>query len=157
MFTRTHSHRAATIVFWPGLLNAMNGKKPTVLVAEDDPDVSAMICAILKTYDFEVKATESGVEALRLARKWLPDAVVLDINLPEMSGLEICRELKADLKTCAMPVVFCSGEGNLAAEAMALGAVAFLEKPEGILKLGPRLREILSLCPALSGRLSITC
>lgn len=145
MFPRTHSSLGTTIASWPGLLGAVLNKKPTVLLAEDDLGVSNMICALLATYNFDVKATASGIEALHLARSWLPDIVVLDINLPEMTGLEICRALKADPRTCVMPVVFCSGEGHLAGEAMALGAAAFLEKPDGVLKLGSCLRETLAL------------
>src|SRR5690348_2220921 len=98
MLTRTESDVTTTIASWPRLCSAMTNRKPTVLLAEDDASVSAMICLILKNQDFEVRAAESGLEALRLAHSWKPDIIILDINLPEMSGLEICRTLKADVQ-----------------------------------------------------------
>ena len=130
---------------WLGLDLPLTARKPTVLLAEDDPEVSLLACMFLKQYNFDVKTTDSGVAALHLARCLNPDIVVLDINLPGMNGLEICRQLKADPKTCAIPVVFCSGEGHLAGQALALGAAAFLGKPQGVLQLADCLYEILSL------------
>lgn len=126
-------------------LDILAGRKPVVLLAEDDLEVSTLACMLLKKYNFDVKTTDSGVEALRLAQCLHPDIIVLDINLPGMNGLEICRHLKADSETCATPVVFCSGEGQLAGEALALGATAFLSKPEGVLQLADCLHEVLAL------------
>lgn len=152
MITRNQSPLSPAVTYWPGLMSVMPGRKPTVLLAEDDPGVSAIICALLKAHDFEVKATDSGLEALLLARSLAPDVVVLDINLPEMSGLEVCRELKAHSKTREMPVVFCSGEEHLSTEALAAGGAAFLEKPGGVLKLAEFLRELIGVRPRIDLR-----
>jgi CheY-like chemotaxis protein len=88
-------------------------------------------------------------DALQLARHFPPDIVVLDVNLPGMNGLEVCRQLKAAPGTRALPVVFCSGERHLAEDAMDLGAAAFLAKPDDILKLPECLHAIL--CHARDG------
>lgn len=144
MLNRTRFHATTTTTSWLRLDSLMSIGKSTVLLAEDDPNVSAMICLLLEAHNFHVRIADSGLQALRMAQDLMPDIVVLDINLPEMSGLEICRILKANPQTCTIPVVFCSGEGHLASEAMASGGAAFLEKPDGILKLSGCLGEILS-------------
>ena len=144
MLPRNRFNPANTNTFWPRLCSLMASGKHTVLLAEDDPNVSAMICMLLEAHNFHVRIADSGLQALRMAQDLMPDIVVLDINLPEMSGLEICRVLKANPQTCTIPVVFCSGEGDLASEALALGGAAFLEKPDGILKLTACLSEILN-------------
>lgn len=117
--------------------------KPTVLVIEDDPYVSAVIWTLLNDNNFTTISESSGPDGLQRVRSILPHIVVLDINLPGMNGLEICRQLKADSKTSALPVVVCSGQTYLASEAMELGAAAFLEKPCDIIKLPACLRQIL--------------
>ena len=144
MVNRTRSPAGPPAALWSGLCQLIANRKPTVLLAEDDPNVSLMISLLLKAQDFDVKVADSGLQALHLAQRWKPDIVVLDINLPEMSGLDICRALKSNPRTCAISIVFCSGESHLAAEALSVGGAAFLEKPGGVLRLTACLHEILN-------------
>src|SRR5215469_17979726 len=87
--------------------------KPTVLIVEDDNYVSAAMWALLTNSNFDVAVTANGAEGLKLAQALSPDIIVLDVNLPGMNGLEICRHLKADLNTSDVPVVFLSGQSQL--------------------------------------------
>jgi CheY-like chemotaxis protein len=119
-------------------------RKPTVLVVQHDPYVSAVLWTLLNHFNFKVVSETSGPVGRQLVRSLSPDAVVLDVDLPGMNGLEICRQLKADPKTRTLPVVFCSGQRYLADEALELGAAAFLDLPGEIIKLPACLREILS-------------
>jgi DNA-binding response OmpR family regulator len=114
-----------------------------VLQVEDDPHVVTIVEILLGRSNFEVISTDTGREALRLAGSIHPDIITLDVDLPDMNGLEICRQLKADPETALLPVVFFSGQSNLAEEGLALGAAAFLVKPNDLTRLGKCLREII--------------
>ena len=118
--------------------------KPTVLLVEDDNYVSAAIWTLLKYSDYDVTIAESGAEGLKLAQSLSPDIVILDVNLPDLNGLEICRRLKADPGTAELPVVFFSGQSERAEEALKLGAEAFLVKPNDIIRLPDCLGQILA-------------
>lgn len=118
--------------------------KPTVLVVQNDPYVSALLWTLLNESGFQVVCETSGPVGCKLAKSISPDAVVLDVNLPGINGLEVCRQLKAGVETSLMPVVFCSRQQYLADEAMELGAAAFLAMPGEIIKLPRCLLAILS-------------
>jgi DNA-binding response OmpR family regulator len=119
-------------------------RKPTLLVVEGDPVVSAILWTLLNRFDFEVISENSGPVGRDLARNLHPDAIVLNVNLPGMNGLEICRQLKADPETRALPVLFCSRQHYLADEAMEVGAAAFLVMPDEVFKLPDCLRQIFA-------------
>lgn len=114
-----------------------------LLQMEDDPDVVTIVETLLCRLKFDVTSTDRGVEGLRLAASLRPDIITLDIDLPDMTGLEVCRRLKADPETALLPVVFFSGQSNLVEEGLALGAAAFLVKPDDLTRLGKCLREIV--------------
>ncbi len=81
---------------------------------------------------FEVLHAHSGSMALQLAAAHHPDAILLDINLPDITGFGICRQLKADPRTQSIPVVFHSAThdtGSARSQAMDVGAVSFLSYP----------------------------
>ncbi|HEX3626906.1 MAG TPA: response regulator [Verrucomicrobiae bacterium] len=118
--------------------------KATVLLVEDDNYVSASIWTLLKYSNFDVAVADSGADGFRLAQSLSPDIVLLDVNLPDMDGLEICRRLKADPATSDIPVVFFSGHGQFAHKALDLGAEAFLTKPNEIVRLADTLTQILT-------------
>jgi DNA-binding response OmpR family regulator len=129
---------------------SLSGGKPFVLLLEDDQYIGAIIWKLLAKFEFEVICAPSGREGLEMASSLRPDFVILDLGLPDMSGLEICRRLKADPETLALPVVFFSAQASLAVEALASGAAAFLEKPKDIGKLPFCLCGILSARTAKS-------
>ena len=118
--------------------------KPAILLLNGNHYVSAVIWTLLNHFGFEIVSETSGPIGLELARSLFPDAVVLDVNLPGMNGLEICRRLKADPATDTLPVIFCTGQVYLADEAMELGAAAFLDEMSGVIQLPDCLRKILS-------------
>ena len=147
---RTHSHRSpvALLAAGRGQPEPASATKPTVLVVEGDPYVSAILWTLLDRFDFEVISETSGPVGRELARNLRLDAVVLDVDLSVMNGLEICRQLKADPETRALPVVFCSGQDYLADEAMEVGATVFLAEPNEVFKLPGCLRQIIAAGPA---------
>jgi CheY-like chemotaxis protein len=100
----------------------------TVLVVEDDPACVELWTRYLGTVRCRVLSTERGSEALALAHRERPSAVVLDITLPEMDGFEILRALKSDDATRDIPVVMCSGLAEQD-RGMREGAAHYLRKP----------------------------
>ncbi|HLX72619.1 MAG TPA: response regulator [Verrucomicrobiae bacterium] len=124
-------------------LNLNLDMPPTVLVVQNDAYISAVLWTLLSQRGYRVVCENSGPEGLLLVRSLFPDAVVLDVNLPGVNGLEICRQIKADPDTRSMPVLFCSAQTYLADEAMEFGATAFLSVPGEVIKLPECLRAVL--------------
>ncbi|MBW2574995.1 MAG: response regulator [Deltaproteobacteria bacterium] len=80
-------------------------EKKRILVVDDEPDFAAIVQGNLEKEGFEVEIAYNGVEGLEKVRSNPPDAVVLDVMMPEMDGYKVCRELKADEKYADIPVV----------------------------------------------------
>ncbi|HIH87662.1 TPA: response regulator [Candidatus Bathyarchaeota archaeon] len=79
--------------------------KPRILVVEDERDVLELARDMLESGGYTVATATSGEEALRLVEEERPDLVLLDVVLPGVSGLEVCRKLKRSPETCGVPVV----------------------------------------------------
>lgn len=118
----------------------------TVLVAEDDPDVRDLVVFKLEQLGFEVIAVEDGSKALSMARERLPDVAVLDISMPGMSGLDVCRMLRADTATARMLIVMLTAraqESDVDTGFMA-GADEYVTKPFSPRELVTRLQALLA-------------
>ena len=86
--------------------------KEAVLVVEDDEHIRELLEYNLTKEGYRVTAVETGEEGLKAARAKLPDLVLLDLMLPEMDGLEVCRALRRDAKTQHVPVVMVTAKGE---------------------------------------------
>lgn len=107
----------------------------TVLLVDDNQTHQYALGRHLEESGFDVLQAQSGSEALKVAASRRPDAVLLDINLPDMSGFEVCERLKSDPKTESVPVIFHSATHDTQSartHAMDLGAVSFLSYPISI-------------------------
>jgi two-component system alkaline phosphatase synthesis response regulator PhoP len=82
----------------------MNEKK-RILVVDDEPDFCSIVQGQLEKEGFEVELAYNGVEGLEKTRTNPPDAIVLDVMMPEMDGYEMCKELKDDENCCDIPVI----------------------------------------------------
>lgn len=109
----------------------MSECKGTILVADDEPDSLALLSSILSSENYEVRAADSGKLALSSALAFPPDLILLDMRMPDMDGLEVCRQLKAHQNTKDVPLMFLSGSTGTEdrVEGLALGAVDFVVKP----------------------------
>ena len=117
------------------------------LVAEDDPDIQIILRMVLtRMGKCEVTVTDRGEEILSLAKTDPPDFILLDVMLPEMSGYDICKALKADAATREIPVIFLTARSMPAEikEALTLGALGYLSKPFDPMTLVPQINELLS-------------
>jgi len=79
--------------------------KTKILIVDDEPDALELIEVNLKSAGFDVLRAASGREALEKARAALPALILLDVMLPEMDGLEVCKALRRDPKTAFIPIV----------------------------------------------------
>jgi DNA-binding response OmpR family regulator len=119
--------------------------RPKILVVDDEPEAVELIEFNLKQAGFEVLTAADGAEALRKARSASPSLVVLDLMLPEIDGLEVCKMLRRDPQTKGLPIVMVTAK---AAEldrilGLELGADDYLTKPFSPRELVLRIRKIL--------------
>lgn len=104
--------------------------KATILVIDDHPGNIKILIEILGD-QYQVLAATSGQKALELAAKARPQLILLDVQMPEMDGFEVCRRLKEDGRTVSIPVIFVTAlnETSNEAKGLGLGAVDYLRKP----------------------------
>jgi len=122
------------------------GEAGKVLVVDDQPRNSEALAQALQPLGYEVWQALDGPTALLLAREHLPDVILLDLRMPGMDGLEVCRKLKADPETQLLPVVVVTGMDSREARLAALeaGATDFLTKPFDLVELEVRVRNLVS-------------
>ena len=119
---------------------------PLILVVDDQPSNIHALYQLLVD-DCEVSMATSGAEALAYCAQQLPDLILLDVLMPEMSGYEVCDRLKADPRTRGIPVIFVTVQGSAAdeAEGFAHGAVDYIPKPFVDVVVKARVRTQLAL------------
>jgi len=102
-----------------------------ILIAEDERDIRELITFTLELAGYQVIPTCDGEEALIAAKKEIPDLIVLDIRMPRMTGYDACVQIKSDMKTKHIPVVFVSAKGQEGEvkTGLDMGASDFLIKP----------------------------
>ena len=123
---------------------------PTILVADDTPSNLELVNEILGQ-EYELIIAINGAEALELARTGCPDLILLDVMMPELDGLEVCRRLKAERLTASIPVIFLTALSD--AEALLQGFQAggsdYVGKPFNPEELQARVATHLGLKQAL--------
>ncbi|MGH8992073.1 MAG: response regulator transcription factor [Acidimicrobiia bacterium] len=120
----------------------MSAPPPRVLVVEDDATVAEVVLRYLEREGFEVETVGDGLVALDRAREALPDAVVLDLMLPGLDGLEVCRRLRA---MAPIPVIMLTarGEEDDRVLGLELGADDYVTKPFSPRELTARVKSVL--------------
>ena len=116
-----------------------------ILIIDDNPDDLEVAKSRLARECSEIVCADGGVAGLEAARRERPDLILLDLDMPDLSGFDVCRALKADPDLCMIPVLFLSGTG--AAEekvkGLDLGAVDYVTKPFDAFELRARVRAAL--------------
>jgi DNA-binding response OmpR family regulator len=118
---------------------------PKVLIVEDDHDIAELMAHALGKAGHETELVASGREALVRARTEPPDAIVLDVMLPGMDGLQVCRALRSERATAAVPIIMVTarGEESDRVNGLELGADDYLTKPFSPRELVARVRALL--------------
>lgn len=121
------------------------GPKRQILVVEDEADVRELIRYNLEQDGFAVEEAASGAEALDRIRKRVPDLLVLDLLLPEMQGLELCRVLRAEKDTTRLPILVVTAKGSEVDRVLGLemGADDYVVKPFSPRELNARAKALL--------------
>ncbi len=116
-----------------------------VLVVDDEPDLVWAVKYALLDEGHEVLTASGGVEALALARQERPDLFVMDVVMPGLDGIEVCREARRDLRLASVPILFLSGHGEVQDRVRGLdeGGDDYLCKPFDLTELKARVRSLL--------------
>ena len=117
-----------------------------ILVIEDDPDMSRLMTYKLQMQGHEVAASDTGVEGLEIVQRDQPDLVLLDVQLPDVTGLELCRLLRADpaAKDTVIVMVSASAAENEVDAGLSAGADDYVTKPFAPSKLVGRIEALLA-------------
>ncbi len=116
-----------------------------VLVVEDEPDIRNLVVHHLTRDGFRCRTATSGAEALASVRTAVPDLLVLDLMLPELNGLEVCRRLRADPATAGVPIIMLTAKTDEVDRIVGLemGADDYVAKPFSPKELVARVRAVL--------------
>jgi DNA-binding response OmpR family regulator len=121
--------------------------KPIILVVDDDLPILVLMRTLLREFGFEAATAENGEQAIVEARARRPSAVLIDRNMPGMTGDELIRALRSEPGFDGLPILILSGQAISHAELAALGADGALMKPFDVTDLIAQLR---SLVPAVT-------
>lgn len=118
-----------------------------ILIADDEPNIVTSLEYLMKKSGYEVKIARNGEEALALVETFVPDAVLLDLMMPSMSGYEVCQKMRERMDWQHIKIVMLSAKGREAEvnKGLSLGADAYVTKPfsnqELIAKIGGLLED----------------
>jgi two-component system, OmpR family, phosphate regulon response regulator PhoB len=119
--------------------------KPKILIVEDDPDISSLLDFNLQKAGYQTFQAASGEEALLSAQKYPPDLVLLDLLLPGLDGLEVCRRMKRDPALQHIPIVMVTAKGEEMDRVVGLelGADDYVVKPFSVREIILRIQKQL--------------
>ncbi len=120
-------------------------EKRKILVVDDEPDVTDLVAYHLKAKSFQVETLNDATASIAKARSFQPDLVILDIMMPHLSGIQVCRILRADPKLAKVPIIFLTAksEPHDRIEGLESGADDYLGKPFSTKELVLRVESIL--------------
>jgi DNA-binding response OmpR family regulator len=120
---------------------------PLVLVVEDEPDIQSMVAEHLTKAGFDVCLAQDGERALQMIRERRPAVVCLDLNLPRISGYDVCEQIRADPATKDISILITSARNSFDVRVCSLeaGADAYLIKPYGMKQLTDEVERLFAL------------
>ncbi len=123
----------------------MRSKKHRILIVEDDVDTSDMLRAYFEGQGYEVMTAAWGNDALQLCQEVVPDLIIQDIRLPDINGYEVARQLRRNVRTQQVPIIFLTEKRERADRiaGLKLGAVDYITKPFDMQELRLRVRNAL--------------
>lgn len=123
--------------------------KESVLIVEDNPDILELVRYNLAKEGYKVTESATGEEGLKAAKAVMPDLILLDLMLPGIDGLDVCRRLKSDMQTQNIPIIMLTAKGEETdiVTGLELGADDYITKPFSTKVLIARLRSVLRRRP----------
>jgi two-component system KDP operon response regulator KdpE len=124
------------------MTDRLSNKRPVILVVDDEPQILRVMRASLPARGYDVMTAGSGEEALDFVAKEMPDLIILDLVMPGMSGLEVCRQVR---EVASVPIIVLSAKESESDKVVALdyGADDYVTKPFGMEELLARVRAVL--------------
>ncbi len=112
------------------ILDSFLNKRKVVLVVEDEKEIQELLCDLLSD-KYNVLTADDGAEALHTIEKEIPDIIISDIMMPNMDGIELCKKIKRDIKTCNVPIILLTSKGSVIhrIEGLESGANSYIPKP----------------------------
>ena len=128
-----------------------------VLIVEDEPDIRDLLAFHLEREGYHVTRSRTGADALRQVRARPPDLILLDLMLPELGGLDVCRRLRQDPRTASVPIVMLTARGEEVDRILGLelGADDYIVKPFSPKEVVARVRAVLRRAGARDGAATI--
>ncbi len=125
--------------------NENTNEDKTILVVEDDKDMNELICAVLSEAGYKTISVHTGEKGIERAHQDKPDLVLLDIELPKMDGIEVCRSITTHEETKSIPVIMVTIKRELSTKLSSYiaGARRFITKPFGVEELVGEVRKTL--------------
>ncbi|MBE9229760.1 response regulator [Phormidium sp. LEGE 05292] len=122
--------------------------KADILVIDDTPENLNLLSVMLTEQGYKVRSVTKGSTGLRGAQAAPPDLILLDVNMPQMNGYEVCQQLKKDDRTREIPVIFISALGDVLdkVKAFAVGGVDYITKPFQVEEVLARIETHLTIC-----------
>lgn len=116
-----------------------------ILIIEDDEHIQELLRFNLQTNGYDVIMASDGLQGLEMARENLPDLILLDLMLPKMDGLDVCRAVKSDTQMMIIPIIMLTAKGSETDKVLGLelGADDYLTKPFSIRELMARIKAVL--------------
>lgn len=116
-----------------------------VMAVDDDPEVLETLGRVLEREQFEVKLANSGAQALTLLEKRTPDLLILDIIMPGVDGITVCKQLRADPRYITLPILFLTAKGSTddVVEGLDAGADDYVVKPFELSELRARVHALI--------------
>ena len=124
----------------------LNPPKQTILVVDDTPINTQLLVSMLGI-SHTILTAVNGLEALEITREQMPDLILLDIEMPDLDGYEVCTQLKADQKTKGIPIIFLTAKDTKHEEAkgLSLGAIDYITKPFSSIVVAARVKNQLQI------------
>lgn len=116
-----------------------------ILIVDDEPDVVELLSYTFRQEGYSIAASETGRQAVAKAQAWLPDLILLDLQLPEMDGFEVCKILRRDTATAAIPIIMVTARTSEIDRILGLefGADDYVIKPFSPRELVLRVKNLL--------------
>lgn len=145
-YTISTAAAAAAVSGWDGTETRVKSNHPKVLIVDDNPDMREMLKFELSD-EFDIRTAPDGERALSDIKRHKPDLVLTDLMMPGIDGIELCRHLKSDPKTVAIPLIIITAKHDLGVkiEGLTLGADDYITKPFNMDVLRLRMRRFIEL------------
>ena len=132
-------------------INIFMNRLPKLLIIDDQPFIVAIFAELLRSEEIELISASNGEEGLEMAHQQLPDMIFLDIEMPRMDGLSVCRKLREDSRFDKIPIYMLSAKGDAPSEEEQKGLriTGYLTKPFSPLQIYSLIKQQLNISPDL--------